>query len=90
MTKADLIGEVAQKTGLTKKEVGSVIEATLDAIQGALKKGDKVTLVGFGNFSVIQRKARKGRNPKTGKEIKIPAAKVPKFSPSKALKEAVN
>lgn len=89
MTKADLIGKIATKAGLTKAEAGKALDSTIEAIKEALKKGEKVTLVGFGSFYVSKRKARKGRNPRTGQEIKIPATKVPKFTAGKALKDAV-
>lgn len=89
MTKADLISKVASKAELTKAEAAKAIDATIEAIKEALKKNEKVTLVGFGSFYVSKRKARKGRNPRTGQEIKIPATKVPKFTAGKALKDAV-
>ncbi len=89
MTKADLIDKIASGAGLTKTDAGKALDATLDSIKAALKKGQKVTLVGFGTFSVSKRKARKGRNPRTGAEIKIPATKVPKFTAGKTLKDAV-
>lgn len=89
MTKAELIDKISSGAGLTKTDAGKALDATLDAIKGALKKGQKVTLVGFGTFSVSKRKARKGRNPRTGEELKIPATKVPKFTAGKTLKEAV-
>jgi DNA-binding protein HU-beta len=89
MTKADLIGKVATKAGLTKAEAAKALDSTVEAIKEALKKGEKVTLVGFGSFYVTKRKARKGRNPRTGQEIKIPATKIPKFSAGKSLKDAV-
>lgn len=89
MTKAELITQMAEKSGLTKAAVTKALEAFLESVKNAMKKGDKVTLVGFGTFSVSKRKARKGRNPRTGKEIKIPAKNVPKFTPGKALKDAV-
>jgi len=88
MNKAGLIAEVAKVTS-TKKEADLAISATLAAIQKALKKGDTVTLVGFGTFKVSKRKARKGRNPQTGKEIKIAAKKVPVFKAGKGFKDAV-
>jgi len=88
MNKAELINEVAKVTS-TKKEADVAISATLAAIQKALKKGDTVTLVGFGTFKVSKRKARKGRNPQTGKEIKIAAKKVPVFKAGKGFKDAV-
>ncbi len=89
MTKADLIDKIASGAGLTKTDAGKALDATLNSIKAALKKGQKVTLVGFGTFSVSKRKARKGRNPRTGAEIKIPATKAPKFTPGKILKDAV-
>ncbi|GAB5045656.1 HU family DNA-binding protein [Thermodesulfovibrio sp. TK110] len=89
MTKAELVSKIAAKAELTKAEAAKALDATIDAIKEALKKGDKVTLVGFGSFYVSKRKARKGRNPRTGQEIKIPATKVPKFTAGKSLKEAV-
>ncbi len=89
MTKADLVGKIASKAGLTKAEAAKALDATIEAIKESLKKGEKVTLVGFGSFYVSKRKARKGRNPRTGQEIKIPATKVPKFTAGKTLKEAV-
>ena len=88
MNKDDLITEVA-KTTCTKEEARKALNAVLEAIKKALKKGDKVTLVGFGTFSVVKRSARKGRNPQTGKPIKIAAKKVPKFTAGKALKGVV-
>ena len=88
MNKADLIAEVAKST-CTKKEAAEALEAVLAAIQKALKKGDAVTLTGFGTFGVSKRKARKGRNPKTGEAIKIAAKKVPVFKAGKNLKDAV-
>lgn len=89
MTKADLIDKIAASAGLTKADAGKALDETLDAVRIALKKSQKVTLVGFGTFSVSKRKARKGRNPRTGAEIKIPACKVPKFTAGKTLKDAV-
>lgn len=88
MNKEDLILEIA-KTTCTKAEAGKALDAVLGAIKKALKKGDKVTLVGFGTFSVAKRAARKGRNPQTGASIKIAARKVPKFTAGKALKDYV-
>ena len=89
MNKSDLINEVA-KVVSTKKEAQEAVDCVLSSITKALKKGDTVTLVGFGTFKVTQRKARKGRNPQTGEEIDIKASKAAKFTPGKALKEAVN
>jgi len=88
MNKGDLIEAVAKVT-CSKKEAADAVDATLEAIQKALKKGDAVTLVGFGTFDVKKRKARIGRNPQTGKEIKIAAKKVPVFKAGKGLKDAV-
>ncbi|HPL09153.1 MAG: HU family DNA-binding protein [Smithellaceae bacterium] len=88
MNRAELVEEVAKVTS-TKKEADAAISAALAAIQKALKKGDSVTLVGFGTFSVSKRKARKGRNPQTGEAIKIAAKKVPVFKAGKGLKDAV-
>lgn len=89
MTKTELVDKIASSAGIKKTEAAQALDATLDAIKGALKKGQKVTLVGFGTFSVSKRKARKGRNPRTGQEIKIPASKVPKFTAGKTLKDAI-
>ncbi|MCX7794076.1 MAG: HU family DNA-binding protein [Thermodesulfovibrionales bacterium] len=89
MTKAELVEKIAGGAGLSKTQASKALDATLDAIKAALKKGQKVTLVGFGTFSVSKRKARKGRNPKTGEEIKIPAMKVPRFTAGKAFKDAI-
>ncbi len=89
MTKAELIDKVATSAGITKADAAKSLDATIDSVKAALKKGQKVTLVGFGTFSVSKRKARKGRNPRTGEEIKIPATKVPKFTAGKSLKDAV-
>jgi len=88
MNKAQLIDEVAKVT-CSKKEAVAAVDATLAAIKKALKKGDAVTLVGFGTFNVKKRKARTGRNPQTGKAIKIAAKKVPVFKAGKGLKDAV-
>lgn len=89
MTKTELIDKVADKTKLTKKASAKAIDAMVSAISSALVKGNKVQLVGFGSFEVKKREARKGRNPQTGAEIKIPARKVPVFRAGKALKESV-
>ena len=88
MNKADLIEAVA-KVVSTKKEASAAVDAVLDAIKGALKKGEAVTLVGFGTFKVAERKARTGRNPRTGEVIKIPKKKVPVFRAGSELKKAV-
>jgi nucleoid DNA-binding protein len=88
MNKGDLINEVA-KVVSTKKEAQEAVDCVFSSITKALNKGDTVTLVGFGTFKVTQRKARKGRNPQTGEEIKIKASKAAKFTPGKSLKETV-
>ena len=88
MNKGDLVNEVA-KVVSTKKEAQAAVDCVLGSITKSLKKKNAVTLVGFGTFKVDKRKARKGRNPQTGEEIKIKAKKVPKFIPGKALKDAV-
>jgi len=89
MTKIELVDKMAKDAKVTKAAAGKALDSFVDGVKKALKKGDKVTLIGFGTFSVTQRKARKGRNPQTGKEIKIAARKAPKFSAGKALKTAV-
>ncbi|MEN8211003.1 MAG: HU family DNA-binding protein [Thermodesulfobacteriota bacterium] len=88
MNKGDLINKVAEVLN-SKKEAQAAVNTTIESITGALANKDSVTLVGFGTFKTANRKARKGRNPQTGKEINIPARNVPKFVPGKALKEAV-
>lgn len=90
MNKADLIEKVSKAAGINKSQADAVINSLLSAIEGDLKKGGRVTLVGFGTFAVSNRKARTGRNPQTGEALKIPAKKVPKFSPGKELKAVVN
>ena len=87
--KAQLIETVAEKTGLTKKDATRAVDPVFGSIQDFLANGEKVQLIGFGNFEVRNRAARKGRNPQTGAEIQIPASKVPAFKPGKALKDAV-
>lgn len=89
MNKSDLIARVAESTDLTKKDVTKAVDAVFEAISEALHNGDKVQLVGFGNFEVRERAARKGRNPQTGEEIEIPASRVPAFKPGKALKDGI-
>ena len=89
MNKADLVSKVSETTELSKKDATKVVDAVFDAIAEALQSGDKVQLVGFGNFEIRERSARKGRNPQTGEEIDIPASKVPSFKPGKALKEGI-
>ena len=90
MNKSELIEAVAKTAGISKATAGDALDATLSSIKIALKKEQSVTLVGFGTFKVGKRAARTGRNPRTGEAIKIKAAKVPKFSAGKALKDAVN
>jgi DNA-binding protein HU-beta len=90
MNKGDLVEKVAASTGITKTNAAAAIDTLIDAVTLALKKGDRVTLVGFGTFSVSQRKARNGRNPQTGGVIKIAARKVAKFTPGVELKMHVN
>ncbi len=90
MNKSDLIAAIAAKTGDTKKSAEASVNALVDVVTEALVKGDKVQLVGFGSFEVRKRAARKGRNPQTKEEIKIPASKAPVFKAGKALKELVN
>ena len=87
--KEGLIENVASSTGLTKKDATAAVDAVFSTIQETLAKGEKVQLIGFGNFEVRERAARKGRNPQTGQEIQIAASKVPAFKPGKALKDAV-
>ena len=90
MNKNDLIAAVAENSGLGKAEAGKSVDAVLDAVSSALAKGDDVRLVGFGTFSVAERKASEGRNPRTGETIQIAASKQPKFKAGKGLKDAVN
>jgi DNA-binding protein HU-beta len=89
MTKADLIDAIAKDADLSKADAGRALNAALDAITGELKKEEKISLVGFGTFSLAKRPKRKGRNPQTGESITIPARKVPRFTPGKALKDTV-
>lgn len=90
MNKAQLVELVAEKTKTTKTQSEQILDATLEAIQEALKDGEEVKLVGFGTFTRTSRKARQGRNPKTGEAVKIPSAYIPKFKPGKDLKDALN
>lgn len=90
MNKADLINSISKETGLSKKDATAAVETFFDAITGALKKDEKVSIMGFGSFEVKARKERTGRNPQTGKTIKIKAKKVPKFNPGKALLETIS
>ena len=90
MNKSDLIAAVAAKTGDTKKNAEASINALIDVIAESLKDGEKIQVVGFGSFEVRERAERKGRNPQTGKEMKIAAKKAPVFKAGKALKDAIN
>ncbi len=90
MNKTELVESVAESADLSKAAAGKAVDAFIGAVTGALKNGDQVTIVGFGTFLVRERAARVGRNPQTGAEIQIKAAKVPAFKPGKALKDAVN
>jgi DNA-binding protein HU-beta len=89
MTKTELVDAVASKVGLTKADAGRAVDAVIGAISGALAKGDKVTVTGFGTFEVRARAARMGRNPQTGAPLHIPATKTPAFKAGKGLKDAV-
>lgn len=90
MKKVELVDAVAKSAGLTKADAARAIDATFDAIKGALKKGDKLTLIGFGTFGVSRREARTGRNPQTGAEVKIPARNAVTFKAGTQLKNEVN
>ena len=90
MNKQELIGVVAQQTGLSKGDATKAVDGEFDAITAALKQNDEVRLVGFGTFHVAQRKASEGRNPRTGEKINIPASKQPKFKAGKGLKDSLN
>ena len=89
MNKTELVNSVAETADLSKKDASKAVEAVFETIQEALAKGDKVQLIGFGNFEVRERAARKGRNPRTGEKIEIKAKKVPVFVAGKVLKEAI-
>jgi DNA-binding protein HU-beta len=89
VNKSELIDAIAASADLPKAAAGKALDGMIEALTEALKKGDTVTLVGFGSFYVGERAERKGRNPKTGEEITIPSAKTPKFRPGKALKDAL-
>jgi DNA-binding protein HU-beta len=89
MNKGELVNQIATEAGLSKSQAATALNSVLDSITKSLKKGDKVTLVGFGTFSVSQRSARTGRNPQTGKEIKIAAKKVVRFKAGKEFASAV-
>lgn len=90
MNKAELVAEIAQKTELSKKDSEKALKAFIEVVTDELKKGEKIQLVGFGTFEVTKRAAREGRNPQTGKAMKIAASKAPKFKAGKALKDAIN
>ena len=90
MNKAELVAAMAEKAELSKKDAEAALKAFTDVVAEELKKGEKIQLVGFGTFEVSERAARKGRNPQTKEEIKIPASKAPKFKAGKALKDMVN
>lgn len=90
MNKTELVEHMAAEAEISKVAAGRALDAMMGAVTSTLKKGDTVTLIGFGTFAVGKRAARKGRNPRTGEEIKIKAAKIPRFRPGKGLKDAVN
>ncbi|GAB5490932.1 MAG: HU family DNA-binding protein [Phototrophicaceae bacterium] len=90
MNKSELVSAMAEAAGITKAEADKALDAFTDTVTSALKKGDKVSLVGFGTFSTSERAARKGRNPQTGAEIQIAARTVPKFKAGKGLKDALD
>jgi len=90
MNKKELVAAVAEKAELTKKDAEKAVNAFVETIEAELKKGEKVSLVGFGTFEVSKRNSREGRNPRTGETIKIKSAKAPRFKAGKALKDAVN
>ena len=90
MNKSELIDSIAEKSGLNKTQAGDALNAVMESVGEALEAGDSISLVGFGTFSVKDRKARTGRNPKTGEELAIPASKVPSFKAGKNLKERLN
>ncbi len=89
MTKAQLIDVIAKKANISKKAAGVALDTFIDSVTAALKKGDRITLVGFGTFLVAKRKARTAKNPQTGEMIKVPAKRVPKFKAGRELKKAV-
>ncbi|MGA9511642.1 MAG: HU family DNA-binding protein [Candidatus Sulfotelmatobacter sp.] len=90
MTKADLIDEVSRLAELTRKDSEVIVETIFDSVVRSLRAGDKIEIRGFGSFRTRQRKARMGRNPKTGEKVEVPAKKIPFFKPSKELKDLVN
>jgi len=89
MTKAEFIQSVSKKVKLSKAQTARIVDATLDEVQALLKKGDSIAFTGFGTFLVTKRKARKGRNPRTGASMNIPATSVPRFRPGKNLRAAI-
>jgi DNA-binding protein HU-beta len=89
MNRADLVTKISRDAEITKRQAEKALNSLVDSVQDALSKGDSVTLVGFGTFSVMSRAARKGRNPQTGREIFIPASKAPKFRAGKSLRQSV-
>ena len=89
MTKADLVAKMAAASGLSKAAAGKALDGCLNGIRASLRRGEAVTLVGFGTFIVTRRRARKGRNPRTGQLVTIAASRVPRFRPSSALKNAI-
>lgn len=89
MNKAELIGTISEAAGMKNKEAEALLEALTDSVAETLAKGGKVAITGFGTYSVTKRKARKGRNPRTGKQISIPASKAPRFTAGKALKDSL-
>ena len=90
MNKAELVAAIAERTELSKKDAEAAVKAFIDVVADALKKGDKVQMVGFGTFEVVERAEREGRNPQTGETMKIAASKTPKFKAGIALKDAIN
>lgn len=90
MNKSELIAHIAFNADISKASAARALDATVEAVHQSLKNGDSVSLIGFGTFSVTERAARNGRNPRTGELLKIPASKTPKFTPGKALKDALN
>ena len=90
MNKTEFVDAVAERADVQKSDAAKIVDALVDVVGDQLKKGEQITLVGFGTFLVSKREARKGRNPRTGEEIDIAASNVPRFKPGKALKETIN
>lgn len=90
MNKQELVSAIAEKSGLTKVDSEKALNGMIEAVKNSMSRGESIQLVGFGTFSVSERSARTGRNPQTGKEIQIPAKKIAKFKPGKALSESIN